>query len=316
VVPFVSPPAEVVFFADANFSNNESTYIDTLFQKHGSSTDSTCASVILQHLWKEYGMVFADPTLMYSILAWGSSFDCRFVAPRQRLRDHWTYKSIFLSNLGQAIVRDEINECHFFAVLFAVLTSFYRISDNAERSLREFDLDNEELTFHQKGLLRILQKLGEQRSQRVSPMNQPLQYLYNYALSLVRLWASEGSAASINYEMHLLAENTALPVSVPDARATFALPAKYWLSTGGTPTWQGLEWSISDDIRALFSCFQTILMLNQDDRQYSVYTKPLEASICALRQKIVDMQKLPCVRDIFDFVFSQLRRILTLDSAF
>jgi hypothetical protein len=105
--------------------------------------------------------------------------------------------------------------------------------------------------------------------------------------------------------MHLLAESTPLPASVPDARTTFALPAKYWLNTGGTPTWQGLEWSMSDDIRALFSCFQTMLMVNRDDRQYSVYAKPVDASLRTLRQKIIDMQKLPCVRDIFDFVLSQ-----------
>jgi hypothetical protein len=234
-------------------------------------------------LWKEYGIVFVDDALLYSVLAWASSFECRFEGSGKRLNDHLTYKAKFQASLRSAIRRDEITESHFFAALFAVLTSFHEISANGERTLREFKADNDELKAHQQGLLQILRRLGR---------HGPLQSLYNYALSLVRLWASESAVANINYEMHVVAEETPLPMTVTDPRATFALPARFWLDTGGTPTWQGLEWSMSDDIRALFSCFQ--MMLNGSDQ--------LDYSIRALRQKITDMQRLPCVSAIFSYV--------------
>lgn len=273
----------VSVFVDTNFFHDESVYLAKLFTEHCSSTDSTCTSVILQNLWKEYGIVFADDALLYSVLAWASSFECRFEGSGKRLNDHLTYKAKFQSSLRLAIRRDEITDSHFFAALFAVLTSFHEISASGERTLREFKADNDELKAHQQGLLQILRRLRSRHG--------PLQYLYNYALSLVRLWASESAVANINYDMHLVAEETPLPMTVTDPRATFALPARFWLDTGGTPTWQGLEWSMSDDIRALFSCFQ--MMLNGSDPNHSIRT---------LRQKITDMQRLPCVSAIFSFV--------------
>jgi hypothetical protein len=58
---------------DVGLSRRELFYIRVLHVQHGSSELSACISVILQNLWKEYGDVFQNQPLLYSVMAWATS---------------------------------------------------------------------------------------------------------------------------------------------------------------------------------------------------------------------------------------------------
>jgi hypothetical protein len=243
-----------------------------------------------------YGLSFENKSMQYSILTWASSFDCQWVSPTSRVIQHFKFKEMFLQNMLRDLQQNNISECALFALLFAILASFHEVRNDG---VREFVGNNEELRFHQTAFLRILKTLNTDKTQIV---NRPLQYLYNYALSLIRLWASESADASLNYDMHLAAEGTPMPVSVKDRRATFALPAQFWLRERSPAPWQALEWSLSDDVRALHSCFQLMLVSNPEYQVEKIYNVKVATSIAYLRRKVADMRSLPAVSRIFQYV--------------
>jgi hypothetical protein len=190
---------------------------------------------------------------------------------------------------------DTISECHLFAILFAVLTSFHELHGE---NIRQFNGNNPELRYHQHAFFNVLKVLNARP--RISQGR--LQYLYHYAVSLIRLWSSEGSEAELNYKMHRAAEAIQLPVRVPDPRVAFALPAQFWIGRNDRPNWQGLEWSLSDDVRALHSCFQIMLLSNPGFEVERVYNHQIAHSIKYLREKVADMKRLPAVNGIFQLV--------------
>jgi len=300
----IGSPMALNLFRDSELNDRDVGYLNAIYSTYSNPERQDCVAVVLQNLWKGYGFTFSDPTLLFSILAWGSSFNLMYVHPMHRISDHERYKSKFRQALVKAAQDNTSSEPHFFAALFAVLTSFHEIKpENAERTLREFNGVNAELRTYQLILLILLKKLNEKEAKKQDPHTRRLQHLYNYVLSLVRLWASESATAAINYDMHLVAEKIPMPTGVVDKRATYALPAQFWLRQDLTPDWQGLEWSLSDDIRALFSCFQKMLTLNREEQdEDSPANQLLAASIKTLRKKAIRMQKLPCTQHVLQRV--------------
>ena len=281
---------------DVGLSNRELFYIRALHLQHSSNKLSACTSVILQNLWKEYGDIFQNQALLYSVMAWATSFDCQGVTHVERLDDHYHYKQRMYQVVRSDIASENnISECHFFAILFAILTSFHELRGE---NIRQFNGNNPELRYHQHAFFNVLKVLNA----RAQVYQGPLQYLYHYAVSLIRLWSSEGSEADLNYKMHRAAEEIPLPSVVPDLRATFALPAQFWLRQNQAPNWQGVEWSLSDDVRALHSCFQVMLVSNPDFEVEKVYNHQIAHSIQYLREKVSDMKRLPAVNGIFQSV--------------
>ena len=305
ILEVIGSPMALSLFRDSNLNERDLAYLGHLHRSYSDENRLDCVSVVLQNLWKEYSFTFSDPTLLYAILAWGSSFNWKFSFPRQRVGDHEVYKNKFRIGLIKAANEGSTSEAHFFAALFAVLTSFHRLKNEDEyQTLREFNAENEELRVYQSILLTLLKKLNEQEANKENPQGRKLQHLYNYVLSLVRLWASESATAAINYDMHLVSEKIPMPTRVVDKRATYALPAQFWLRLGQAPDWQGLEWSVSDDIRALFACFQKMLTLNrQEQEKDSPANQLLQRSIKVLQTKAIKMQQLNCTQHVLTRVF-------------
>jgi hypothetical protein len=331
----IGSPEALGLIRDTGLTIRDKFYWSQVYKKYIPSTNSDFVAVILQNLWTFYGNVTSDRTLLYSILAWGSSFNWNYTNPWKRIGDHEYYKTKFRTSLAKASAEGTISELHFFAVFFAVLDSFHEIKEhNAERTLRDFTGSNEELRNYQLLLLIILKRLNEQEAERrrldeleaerrrlngheteqerefyeqeteTRESNaRRLQHLYNYALSLVRLWSSNTTNADITYDMHLVTEKTPMPKQIVDVRSTFALPAQFWLRQGGDPSWQGVEMSLSDDIRALFACFQKMLLLNRAEQaDDSPANGLLSKSIEILGLKALKMQELPSVKKVLQRV--------------
>jgi hypothetical protein len=304
-------------FRDTNLSDRDLNYLNALWRQYSNPGRQDCVSVVLQNLWSTYGFTFGDETLLYSILAWQSSFNLRYTSSRDRVGDHLRYKKRFHQALIKSAQENTASEPHFFGALFAVLSGFHEIRDeDAVLTTRKFNGENGELRTFQLIMLLILKKLNEMEAFEQEPGSRKLQFLYNYVLSLVRLWASESATAAINYDMHIVSEKIPMPKGqVNDKRATYALPAQYFLRLGLTPDWQGIEWSLSDDIRALFSCFQKMLTLNRDEQaEDSPANELLKTSLKVLRAKVLKMQELPAIQNVLQRVVFLTTYGLTSDT--
>ena len=309
----IGSPTALGLFRDSNLNQRDRGYLKALFKQYADPTRRECVAVVLQNLWEAYGLTFNDETLLYSILAWQSSFNFESISPRQRVADHEGYKNKFKMALVKSVSQGSASEPHFFAALFAVLTSFHEIKgENAERTLREFNGENPELRTFQQIMLVLLKKLNEMEAIHESPESRKLQFLYNYVLSLVRLWASESATAAINYDMHIVTEKIPMPKDANfDWRARYTLPAQYFLRHDLTPDWQGIEMSLSDDIRALFSCFQKMLSLNREEQEEnSPANSLLKTSLKVLRSKALKMQELPAIQAVMKRVIPCARWLM------
>lgn len=296
-------PSALALIVDSELTEQQNSYLRNLYNKHGSQALKTCTSVILQHLWDTYGAVFTDKPLLYAVMAWASSFDTNQIELAARLRDHRELRAQLKRAIGEAVREGEISESLLFASFFAILTHFHEVKDD---NVREFSSDNPDLTLYLQVFLGFLRKLNLDRALNLNSTPSHLQYLYNYVLSLIRLWASEGTEPHLNYLLTLAAENIPIPDNVPDNRATFALPARFWLNKSGSLNWQGLEWSVSDDIRALHSCFQMMINLDPTKKTYTSYSSQIAGSLGHLAQKVTDMRKLGSVAEIFRMVLPRI----------
>ena len=259
-----------------------------------------CVSVILQHLWSVYGSTFVDKCLLYSALAF--SFRCY---PRSQLKFrsglYLTFISRFQASLLTAIRRNEISECHLFAIFLVV-----EAADNSD--------DLNFVKEHQQGFLSVLKRVMEIAQNQDPDIRRScrLYYLYNYALSLLRrmelLWVhpSPIERLSLLWKMHMAAEKLPLPEHVPDIRAAMGFPARYWRRVGEEPGWQSLMWNLIDERGTLYICFQRLFVPhfceNRTDESQLV-----ARSVASVKERLAELLDLPSVKDLFRCVSCTLK---------
>lgn len=291
--PFLSLPLSIVM--DAELPDRELLYLQHLYMRK-SIPDLDGLGMILPNLWNAYGFVFADKTLLYSVMA-----DYVLTAPdsivsSNRLVDYVHFKSRFQGSLVAVINRKEVSECHLFAVLFAIFTCINEPTRNYS-----------ELRSHQRGFLRILKILISQQSRNDLPDASPLRHLYPYVLSYVRRmssnWKAEDTMPCLDYEMHVLAHSITTLSSASDLQVTCGIPLQFW-NSDGRPSWQGLTYSVYDDIRSLYGCFRTVFSTNKEQPISDLTTSQVIYTIHHIQRKIKVMQNLESVFKVFHMVTS------------
>jgi hypothetical protein len=191
-----------------------------------------------------------------------------------------------------AINAKEVSECHLFGLFFSIV---------AAGLMKEF-LD---MRVYQRGFIDVLTFLMAQ-SPSDSLRTAHLRYVYNYMLSVVRrcfqvLIAEDMTAISpIPYQLHLVADRLSILQNIPDCRLTEGFPPSYWLATGGQVTWRALTWSSANDIAALRGALS--LLLKRGRPRTADATREVIGILRSVRQNISDMQKIPCVAILFDWV--------------
>ena len=243
--------------------------------------------MILQRLWRAYGFVLADKTLHYSVMLLRKKVNMDRV-------DYCHFKSHFHRCMINVIRRNEISECHLFALYFAMVSC---LNESQETNYSE-------LRAHQHGFVQILKKLISKKS--VSRDSSPLRYLFAFVLSCVCRMSSyweerEDISTNLDYEMQLLAENISIPENVSDLRLNGQVAALYW-RWGGMPNWLGLEFSVRDDIRGLYGCFRKIFNSSKDQKHGDITIRQVAHSLWSIRQKSTEMQNLPCVSNLIHLV--------------
>ena len=234
---------------DTNLSERENAYLKHLNIKHRS--DDGFVSIILQHLWFTYGLVFPDPVLLNSAMVYGSWQPSPIAKHQEQLVDHYSFISRFHHSLMNAISQNQIREEHFFA-LFLVLYC----TSNDVKSRQTFK------TTYRRLLLKILTHLNEHSAQ--SQLS--LRYLYNYILFLLRrddlsFWIAnrldeDFHLYDASYELYAAGKAVPIPVSKNDSRLLFG--SSTWLSSVAriqARAWDGVIFRCMDDIQSLWAAF-------------------------------------------------------------
>lgn len=254
--PSIMLPSRLNLIQDSNLSDHELFFLRYLHQEKQDVTSPVGVTVVLQHLWNEYGLTFSNTCLLYGALVHSCQSYYRQSTKLPPLfskgltcRDqiYYAFVSQFQTTLMMAIQKDEITECHLFAIMLAI----------AIPHDREFEMT------HTRGFMAVLRSLStKRRNPKTAILSaRRMTYLYNYTLSLVRLWnydrgLGESECHPLLWEMHLLNEDLSIPMIVPDIRATVGLPARYWHQSGGDPCWIALVLNLSQEKATLFICFQ------------------------------------------------------------
>ena len=275
--------SSISMISDSDLSERELFYLRCIYMHN--SKYNYWLSPIVQHLWHAYGLIFTDKTLLYSVMA-----EYVVTAPEserlpQQMIDYYYFKSIFHRNLMVKIRRNEILETHLFAILFAIVGC-----------INEPGKSDSELRVHQRGFLEISKLLTSQQSREKVRVANPLQYLYKHVLSLVwrmsSCWEEDNYMMSVDYQTYQLTESLPVPETILDPRTTLGLPPCYW-KYRDPPTWETLTFSLYDNIRALYGCFQTSFRTTKERSR--VATTGVNIAVCTIRTRISDMHKLPWV---------------------
>ena len=275
--------SSISMISDSNLSERELFYLRCIYMYN--SKYNGWLPTIIQHLWHAYGLIFTDKTLLYSVMA---EYVVTTPEPErlpQRMMDYYHFKSIFHRNLMVKIRRNEILETHLFAILFAIVGC-----------INEPEKSDSELRVHHRGFLEILKLLTSQQSRPKVRAASPLQYLYKHVLSLVwrmsSCWEEDDYIVSVDYQTYQLTEILPVPETILDPRTTLGLPPCYW-KYRGPPTWEALTYSLHDNIRALYGCFQTSFRTTKERSR--VARTGVNIIVCTIRTRLSDMRKLSSV---------------------
>jgi len=115
-IPTLRSPLSII--NDVNITDQELFYLRGLHRLDYDSSHSATITVILQHLWYSYGLVFTDNALLNATLAYATR---RLKgSPEHKSDDVFNFRSRLHKSLMAAIHRDEITECHLFANCLAM----------------------------------------------------------------------------------------------------------------------------------------------------------------------------------------------------
>src|SRR5205085_4353781 len=112
-----------------------------------------------------------EEILLYGAIAWASEKPYTADWTLAQEIQHCKYLSKFHKSFSASIQNDSISECHFFALFFVIMVA-----------------EGQELVVYTKGILAVLQMLNERKTSNFT--QQPLRYLYQFALKFLRVYRS------------------------------------------------------------------------------------------------------------------------------
>jgi hypothetical protein len=201
----------------------------------------SCDTIILQNITAVYGYPFTDKTLLYSFLAYGSRPLEKFESwPIAYQVDHYTYVSRFHEHFIDAIHRNIVSECHFFALFYAI--------QRAEKDQR---------SVYTQCIIDILRLLMNRNTGH--PPLTSLQYIYDYSLSYLRRLSSDHWSfvdGAILSKLYNATVDMPCPLTIPDKRV---IPGSLQniqkdLETGNTL--YGLLWLSLNEINGLLGAYK------------------------------------------------------------
>ena len=116
----IMSPISLIY--DPELSDRKLQLLRRLHNSFAYPTESRSSlSVILQHLWSTYGMVFEDRCLHFTVMAYSSTLYAGAVMKAESVK----FLSKVNHHLIAAIRADAVSETHLFAIFFAVAVSQY-----------------------------------------------------------------------------------------------------------------------------------------------------------------------------------------------
>ena len=181
---------------DTNLPDSDLNLIRSL-QSHCGARTSSCVGLVLQHIWEAYGRIPAEKSLLYACIMWESYWK-GYGTPGWSSAGTWEffkYKDKFLTEIRDALMSNNFNECHFLA--------FFIASQSVKSGVAGF---KEELHLYQLGMVRISKFLLCQEGIRT---HRPLTKLYPLILSFTQRIMCRGDFSMPEY----LVEDAAKVVS-------------------------------------------------------------------------------------------------------
>jgi len=199
-VDIVAPVTPQLFLHpvyDSNLPSNELLSIRRLWERYNSSTLSSCVGVLLKNLWDSYGTVFSDKSLLYAALAFESYWN-NYAAPGWNpngTEEYYYFKYRFNHQLRKALERNEVGECHLFALFLA-----------SQSSKSDVTIFKEESALYQRGMVEVMAALQERPTQY-----QPLRDLHRFSLSFTRRVMCRGDFSMPEY----VVKDAAMQMKIP-----------------------------------------------------------------------------------------------------
>jgi len=105
--------------SDTNLTDAENMYLRFIYERYRTNFRSYGFGIIvLQHIWAVYGLTSSNQALLYATLCAARSLYDEIIErkPWSKIEIDPYFMSRFLAALQDAIRKDEITECHLFAV--------------------------------------------------------------------------------------------------------------------------------------------------------------------------------------------------------
>ena len=316
--------SHVSLIYDTNLPDSEldlirGLYFDNAFKRSG------CISVILQHLFNAYGLIFENKCLLYAALALqvrqitrrGRFFGRPWhVSDSRQLICLTQFFSLVNRYLIAAIADGSISECHFFGLVLA------KFASHGLALLQKSDMAagrSEEITY-ERGCIEVLEHLTRRRLDMQLNNACPLKYLWDYTFSFVfrmggswsrrqDIWRqshrSETYRDDLNFlpslsRLHVISQQISYGSSASDPRIEFGITPFMKQRKLAFREWHGLYWNGVNLRNGLAACFETAFVLGTADNEHSnVIAKSAFESI---RSKLAELQNLPCVSTLHELV--------------
>jgi len=209
---------------DTNLTDEENMYLGWYYERFWAQKTFDFRSIVLQHLWTVCGLTTPNQSLLYATL-------CVTRHSYQELVERKTgseiqidphFMSRFLAGLRDAIRKDEITECHLFAV--GLITSLsWRLE--------------EEFNIHFTGFIDMLNcLLCRRRSFQSQSLSLPWLYpfmLHHLSALALLLYPGEGMLYPESLLLTFKGFATLARMEIPsvgstDDRSLYWLPIKFW----------------------------------------------------------------------------------------
>jgi hypothetical protein len=207
--------------SDTNLTDTENMYLRFIYKEYWA--DFSCYGfhiIVLQHIWAGYGLASSNQALLYATLCTARALYDHVIERKPREIDPY-FMSRFLAALQDAIRKDEITECHLFAVGL--------IADRYLHPSREFWI-------HLQGFIGILERLLHRQEKATSLELERLSApLYAFMLNgLAEQFSSTRmtcfqEALFLRYKAFVTLGRMTVPsVGTTDERILSKIPIQFW----------------------------------------------------------------------------------------
>ena len=263
--------------------------------------------IILQHLWNVYGLTTPNQSLLYATLCVARrSYEGEIEQkPWTEIQIDPHFMSRFLAALQDAINKDEITECHLFAVGLIAKILYYNGRCDDYR-------------IHFKGILDMLNCLLDRQAKRrnFQSTNLSLQWLYPFILTSLSIWPilhTNGSKTNssftqedlfLGYKAFLALGRMEIPsIGTSDDRAPHLLPIKFWSTVHLQRPfmWDDIS-RLSLDFRAKFRMEFSVHRDYYHQLEWGVRSEEESELLNATELEFEKVLMLPCVQEFLKYV--------------